>query len=291
MELFRHRSPKDLIYLMPVQIDGEQLPKDKVRILCCDAKGDICSTVIENSVYELANSYAEELKRVHKNYAILSIEIAPGDSVPCAVVASPEQVWALGHLLEHAIKRRKTPDILKKYLKDIIQFGELKREKIKSQHEGVKDYAFTGKTPQVLHRLSYYNGEYIAAPVPIYKAQHRYPLIVLRRLSTNGQTVPNMQSLLTLDSDGDLAIIKLPLETINEAEKDFDEWKKRNKSEGCIVYSLYQDDFIISCLAISELQRRALDLIAQHFAESGHGQRPISTDAQAVLARAKEYIS
>jgi len=290
MGVFRRWSPNDFIYLTSVQMDNESLPEDKIRILCCDAKGELRLVIIENSVYELAKSYAEELERDRKNYAILSLEINPSEYVPCAVSISTEQVWALEHVMEHAVKRRKTPDILKKYLRGIVQIGEVKRGELKSQHEQAKDYLFTGKTPGVLNRLAYYTEESIEVAVPIYKARHHYPLIILQRLPANERTIPGMQGLVTLDSDGDLAIIRLSMEAIDEALKNFEKWKRANKSEGCILYSRYQDGFTISYLEISELQRKALDLIAQHFAETGYGQQPISADAQAVLAKAKEYV-
>jgi len=290
MEFFRHRSPEDLIYLTPVQLDDEHLPKDKVRVLCCNAKGDIRSIAIENSVYELAKGYVEELKHAGRNYAILSVEIASGKYVPQAVAISQEQLWALEHILEHALKKRKIPTVLKKYLREMIQISEHKREELKSQYERVEDYAFAEKTPEVLHRLAYYADECIEAAIPIYKAQQRYPLIVLQRLPANEQTSQDMQRLLTLDSDGDLAIIRLPSETADEAERNFEKWKREREAEGCIILSRYQDGFKIGYLEISQLQRKALDLIVRHFAETGYGQQPISTDAQAVLARAKEYI-
>lgn len=290
MGLLGRHNLKDLVYLVPIQIGNEQLPENNIRMLHCDSKGNIRSAIIENSVYELARSYATQLERAHKNYATLSLEIAPGRSVPWAVEINPEQVWALEHILEHAIKRGEIPAILKKYPKEIIRIGRLKCEELNRDNERVGNFAFSGKTPEVLQRLAYYSEDAIEAAVPIYKAQYRYPLIVLKRLPPNEKTSPEMQRLLTLDSDGDLAITRLPLEAIDEAERNLEEWKRISKSEGCIIYSRHQDSFTISNLEISELQAKALDLIAQHFEETGYGQQPIPTDAQAVLARAKEYI-
>lgn len=290
MGLLGRHNLKDLVYLVPIQIGNEQLPENKIRMLHCDSKGNIRSAIIENSVYELARSYATQLERAHKNYATLSLEIAPGRSVPWTVEISPEQVWALEHILEHAIKRGEIPAILKKYPKKIIRIGRLKCEELNRDNERVGNFVFSGKTPEVLQRLAYYSEDAIEAAVPIYKAQYRYPLIVLKRLPPNEKTSPEMQRLLTLDSDGDLAITRLPLEAIDEAERNLEEWKGINKAEGCIICSRHQDSFIISNLEISELQAKALDLIAQHFEETGYGQQPIPTDAQAVLARAKEYI-
>ena len=290
MGLLGRHNLKDLVYLVPIQIGNEQLPENNIRMLYCNSKGDIRSAIIENSVYELARSYATQLERAHKNYATLSLEIAPGRSVPWAVEITPEQVWALEHILEHAIKRGEIPAILKKYPKEIIRIGRLKCEELNRDNERVGNFVFSGKTPEVLQRLAYYSEDAIEAAVPIYKAQYRYPLIVLKRLPPNEKTSPEMQRLLTLDSDGDLAITRLPLEAIDEAERNLEEWKRISKSEGCIIYSRHQDSFTISNLEISELQTKALDLIAQHFEETGYGQQPIPTDAQAVLARAKEYI-
>lgn len=290
MGLLGRHNLKDLVYLVPIQIGNEQLPENNIRMLHCDSKGNIRSAIIENSVYELARSYATQLERAHKNYATLSLEIAPGRSVPWAVEITPEQVWALEHILEHAIKRGEIPAILKKYPKEIIRIGRLKCEELNRDNERVGNFVFSGKTPEVLQRLAYYSEDAIEAAVPIYKAQYRYPLIVLKRLPPNEKTSPEMQRLLTLDSDGDLAITRLPLEAIDEAERNLEEWKRISKSEGCIIYSRHQDSFTISNLEISELQTKALDLIAQHFEETGYGQQPIPTDAQAVLARAKEYI-
>jgi len=290
MGLLGRHNLKDLVYLVPIQIGNEQLPENNIRMLYCNSKGDIRSAIIENSVYELARSYTTQLERAHKNYATLSLEIAPGRSVPWAVEITPEQVWALEHILEHAIKRGEIPAILKKYPKEIIRIGRLKCEELNRDNERVGNFVFSGKTPEVLQRLAYYSEDAIEAAVPIYKAQYRYPLIVLKRLPPNEKTSPEMQRLLTLDSDGDLAITRLPLEAIDEAERNLEEWKRISKSEGCIIYSRHQDSFTISNLEISELQTKALNLIAQHFEETGYGQQPIPTDAQAVLARAKEYI-
>ncbi len=287
MGLFNRHNPNDVLYLTPIQVENEQLPEDKIRVLYCDAKGNIRSAVIENSVYELAKSYVQERERAHKNYATLSIEITPGKSVPFAVEISSEQVYALGNILEHALKRRKLPDILKKYPKEIIRLGEGKREELKLQHAPAEHDTLSEATPEILNRLADYPEDSIEVAIPIYKAEYRYPLVVLKRLSPTEQTRPNMQRLLILDSDGDLAIIKVPLGTIDEAERAFAKWKKANNSAGCIIYSWYPDDFLMSHMEITEFQRKTLDMITQHFEETGRGEQPISADVQVILARAR----
>lgn len=291
MGLFSRHNSKDVIYLTCIQAENEQLPKDKIRILYCDAKGNVDSAVIESSVYELAKGYIQELERADKYCAILSTEIAPGKSVPVAVEIGSEQADALDSILEHALKRGIIPDILKRYLKEIVRLGEGKRKELVSQYEQARLHTVSEATPEVLRRLAYHPEDGIDVAIPIYKAEYHYPLVVLKRLPPNEHTRPNMQRLLILDSDGDLAIIRVPLEIIDEAEKNLEEWKRKNNSEGCVLCSRYSDSLVMSHMEISEFQREALDLIASHFEETGHGERPISMDAQSVLAKAKTIVS
>ncbi|MFC1938901.1 hypothetical protein ACFLWM_01950 [Chloroflexota bacterium] len=281
----------DVIYLVPIKMGDEQLVETQVRMLCCDEKGNLVTTVIEGSVYELAKSHARELDSARKNYAILGLEIASGQSFPCAVAIDSEQVWALEHILEHALKRGLIPDILKKYIKQIIKLGETKRKELRAQCKPADGGASSETTPEVLQRLAYGVEDTIGVSVPIYKAKHRYPLVVLERLSPDEETAPEIQRVLILDGDGDLAIIRVPLDMIDEAERGFEEWTARYKSEGCIIYSQHPDGLVMSYLETSWFQRKALDLLAQRFEETGRGERPISKDAQEVLSRARARAS
>jgi hypothetical protein len=281
----------DVIYLVPIEMGKEQLTETQVRMLCCDEKGNLVTTIIEGSVYELAKSYAKESQGARKNYAILGLEITPGQSLPCAVTIDAEQVWALEHILEHALKRGLIPDILKKYIKQIIKLGGAKRQELKAQRAPADDGAPSETTPEVLQRLAYGAEDTIEASVPIYKAKHRYPLIILKRLPHDEETKPEIQRALILDGDGDLAIIRVPLGMIDEAERGFEEWRLSTKSEGCIVYSQHPDGLVMSYLETSWFQRKALDMIAQRFEETGRGERPISKDAQEVLIRARAKAS
>lgn len=291
MEYNDRYNHNDVIYLVPIKMGKEQLAETQVRMLCCDEKGNLVTTVIEGSVYELAKGYAEELEGARKNYAILGLEIAPGQSFPCAVTIDSEQVWALEHILEHALKRGLIPDILKKYIKQIIKLGEAKRKELRVQCEPTDGGASSETTPEVLQRLAYGVENTIGVSVPIYKAKHRYPLVVLKRLPSDEETAPEIQRILILDGDGDLAIIRVPLDMIDEAERGFEEWRVRYKSEGCIIYSQHPDGLVMSYLETSWFQRKALDLLAQRFEETGRGERPISKDAQEVLSRARARAS
>ncbi|MBE9482237.1 MAG: hypothetical protein IMY88_01000 [Chloroflexi bacterium] len=290
MRLFRRHRPNDLIYLTPIQLGNEQVPGEKIRMLYCDSKGKVLTAIIENSVYELAKSHAEQFKHANKDYAIISLEIAPSESVPLAVGINPEQVTALERILEHAVGRGVVPDILKKYVKDIIRIGEPRREELKSLHKWAWNNTYSGKTLEALQRLSYYPEDHLEVTMPIYKAQCHYPLIVLKRLTPDELTPSDMQKLLTLDNDGDLVIVRVRLETIDEAERNLEEWERINNLGGCIVCSRHQNSFAINHMEVSELQRKALKSIPKGFEETGFIQQPISADAITVLSRAKQYL-
>lgn len=279
-------SHNDVIYLVPVKMGDEQLSA-QVRMLCCDEGGNLVTVVIESSVYELAKNHAEELASARKNYAILGLEITPGQSFPWAVAINSEQVWALESILEHALKRGLVPDLMKKYIKQIVKLGAGKRKELMTQNAPAESDSPSVNTPEILQRLVYGVEDTIEVSVPIYKARHQYPLVVLKRLAPDEQTEPEMQRILILDNDGDLAIIRVPLEAIDEAERDFETWKVKSKSEGCIIYSRHPDGLVMSYLETSWFQRKALDLIAQRFEETGQEERPISKDAQDVLIRAR----
>ena len=284
-------SHNDVIYLVPVRIGDELLEEAQVRMLCCDARGNLVTAVIQDSVYELARSYAAELESARKNYAILGLEIAPGQSLPLAVAINSEQFWALENILEHALKRSLIPDILKKYIKQIIKLGETKRKELVTQPEPAESNSPPATSPEILRRLAYGVEDTIEVSVPIYKAEHSYPLVLLKRLTPDEKTGPDTQRMLVLDNDGDLAIIRIPSEVVNEAERGFEEWKIEAKSEGCVIYSRRQDGLVMSYLETSWFQRKALELIAQRFEETGRGERPISRDAQEVLMRARARAS
>jgi hypothetical protein len=142
-----------------------------------------------------------------------------------------------------------------------------------------------------MYRLPYYPEEDIEISMPIYKAERRYPLVVLKRVSSNEHTPTHMQRLLILDSDGDLAVIRVPLETFHRAEKDLEKWKKKSGKDACIIYSQHDGGFYIGRKTISKLQRRALDVITKYFEDTGYSQQPVPTDVSTVLSKARGIIS
>ncbi|MEE8419663.1 MAG: hypothetical protein V3S02_06080, partial [Dehalococcoidales bacterium] len=147
------------------------------------------------------------------------------------------------------------------------------------------------KTLRVLDRLPYYSERDMEFSMPIYKAEHSYPLVVLKGLPPDGKNSNDVQRLLVLDSDGDLAIIKMPFKLIVQAEKRLEEWAQKNDIPACTVVARNSKGFNINFLMISQLQRRALDTMARQFEETGSGAQNVSATARKVLVKAGEVCA
>ncbi len=288
--LIRNRL-KEVIFLTQVKAEGERLPQGKIRILYCDAKGNVNSTVTEDSVYQLAKNYIQKLEGDHKYGVILGAEVILGNYVPFAVEISAEQARALERIFEHAITRGVVPYILKKYPKDIIKLGKDQLQEIRKQYEQSRPKDAAKGMPEVLKRLADYPEEGIDVAVPIYKAQYHYPLVILKRLASGEPATKDIQRILILDNEGDLGIIRVPRDILDKAESKLRDWKKKTGKAGYLLYSRDAENLIMSYMEISEFQSKALNTIKRHFAETGRGERPISTAVQGILTKAKGIIS
>ena len=291
MGIFRRNHTNDVLFLMPVRLAGEKLPKSKIRMLYCNAAGKVYASIMNRSVYELAQGNVKRMEHSHKPFATLGLEISPGKFVPTAVEIGTKEVWALEHVLDHALKNGRIPDILKKYLKPIIQMGEASREAALSECKKRRRRIYPAATPRVLDRLPYYPEHDIEFSMPLYKAEYSYPLIVLKHLLLDKNTPYSTQRLLILDSDGDLAIVKISYQLMDKVEKGLKGHNQKNDRNVCAILSKYPDGLDVDYMVISQLQRKALDTITRYFEGTGYRKQSISAVAKTVLARAKDRAS
>ena len=232
----------------------------------------------------------ERMEGSHKSYATLGLEISPCEFIPATVETSTKEVWALEHILEHALRNGRLPDLLKKYLRPIIEHGGARREAILSEYKKRRQ-VYLESTPRVLNRLQYYSERDIEFSMPIYKAEYSYPLIVIKQLLSDERTSHNVQRLLILDSDGDLAVIKSPPNLMTKVKKETKKHSKNNGTNECVIIAKYPKGLVIDSIAISQLQRKALDTITRYFEDTGYGKQPISAAAKKVIAKAKDVVS
>jgi hypothetical protein len=279
MSIFKKNHIKDVLLLQPVRLTSEKRPRRKVRMLCCDASGRVFAALISQVAYEKARDNALAMKQRRKPFATIGLENGSGKYEPALIGISPEEAWALEHILEHALKSGKIPDILKKYLRQIIEHAE----------SSIEIPALA--TPKVLDRLPYYPPGETEISVPIYKATYSYPLIVLKRLPPDEHTSHTDLNLLVLDSDGDLAAIRAPARLVRQAEGEIADNSASGHRDTCLLVSQHADGLAVSYMPISQPQKKALATLVGRFEASGGGKQPMPMAVRAVLSRAKERIS
>jgi hypothetical protein len=127
--------------------------------------------------------------------------------------------------------------------------------------------------------------------VPIYKAAYSYPLIVLKILPPDEHTSPADLKLLVLDSDGDLAAIRVPAMLVNRAEKEISESSVADRRNTCLLVSRRQEGLGVTYMPVSQPQKKALTTLAGYFEANGAGKQPMPVTVRTVLTRARERIA
>lgn len=291
MGIFNRTQPNDVLFLQPVRLADEKMPRGKVKMLYCDASGKVYSSIVSRLVYERARDNAASMAHRRKSFATLGLETGSGQFIPATVEVGQKEVWALEHILEHALKNGRLPDILKKYLKPIIRLDESDREAIISEYRKRRSQAQPEATPRVLERLPYYQEQDIEISMPIYKAEYSYPLIVLKRLPPDEHIPHNTQTLLILDSDGDMAVIKVPTKLVRKMEIELTEHSGKKHGNTCVLISQYPEGYALSYMSISQQQKKALDTLTRYFEETGSSKQPVSIAVRTVITRAKDRVS
>ncbi|MFH1646763.1 MAG: hypothetical protein ABID71_03590 [Chloroflexota bacterium] len=283
-----NRGPNDVVFLQAVRYAREKMPRGKVRMLYCDAAGKVYASVVSRSVYELARDNAARMASSHRSFATVGLESAPGRFIPTTVEIGPDEVWALEHILEHALKNGRLPDILKKHVRPIIRLVEANREAVVAAPSKPRRKTQPVVTPRVLDRLPYYPEHDIEISMPIYKAEYSYPLIVLKGLPRDEQTPPNAGRILVLDADGDIAIVKVPSRLFRSLEKGLSGTEGKSRRPACALVSRQADGLAVSYMTVSQPQKKSLETLTRYFEETGGSKQPISITARAVIVRARE---
>ena len=99
----------------------------------------------------------------------------------------------------------------------------------------------------------------------------------------------NQRRLLLLDSEGDIAVITLPVEQIHKAERKLNNLHKRGK-EGYLICLRKPDGVSIDVMEINDLQRQALDNLTKYFEKTSLGKEPLSDTIKQVLTKARETV-
>ncbi len=291
MGIIKRKQPNDVLFLQPVRLADEKIPRGKVRMLYCDVSGKVYSSIVSRMVYERARDGAAGMAHRRRSFATVGLETAPGQFIPATVEVGQKEVWALEHILEHALKNGILPDILKKYLKSIIRLNESERVTIISEYRKRRRQAQPEATPKVLERLPYYQEDDMEVSMPIYKAEYSYPLIVLKTLSSDGHTPHNTRKLLILDSDGDMAIIEVPTRLVRMMEIELTEHGGKKRGNTCVLILKNPDGYTLSYMSVSRQQKKSLETLTRYFEETGSSKQRVSLSVKSVITRAKDSVS
>jgi hypothetical protein len=290
MQIFNRSKPRDVLFLMPVRMKGEKPSRTRVTMLYCDADGRVYASPISRSAYETARVNTASRQKRNQAFATVGIETSPGDFLPTVIEINEQELWALDHSVEHALRTGRLPDILKRYLKSIIRRGTAYREAIIAEYKQDKTKTRSRVTPKVLNRLPYYRKRDMEISLPIYKAEHSYPLIILKFLP-NKNEVKNQKNLLVLDSDGDLAAIRVPEGLVRGVEKKLEGNKADSRHYVCAVIYQQGRGRKIDYMAISQGQKNALKTITSYYEASGNGKHTVPAAARTVISLAGKRMT
>ncbi|MCJ7606113.1 MAG: hypothetical protein MUO19_08820 [Dehalococcoidales bacterium] len=291
MGMFNSSKPNDVLFLQPVRYAREKMPRNKVRMLYCDASGKLYASVMSRSVYELARRNAASRGGTRMPFATVGLETVPGRFIATAVTISDESAWALDRILEHALSSGTMPDILKKYVKPIIERGSVGREAIIAGRKKRRKETPVPVVPKVLNRLPYYPERDIEISMPIYKASYRYPLVVLKRLQPDAQTTAQEQRLLILDSDGDMAVIKAPRPLIRKMDLELASEEKKNGRPTRALIMKNGEYMNVEYLPVSQEQYKSLETLTRYYEQTGNSKSRVSNAVQTMLTRAKDALA
>ena len=289
MPLFHQNRPNHSLLLMPVRLGNERWPKNKVRLLSCDAEGNLFTQLVGRSTYQRIRKETQYMEVSQNNYATIYWDTGASRPMPLVVKIEENESWALNRILEHALRDTVIPDVLRRYPEEIIKLGDSKRRELSIEKTRDTHKTTSSTSSKVLNRLPYYRKDDVEVSIPIYKVEYAFPLIVLKQLPPAKNTLSSQQRLLVLDSDGDLTVTTLPFELIDKAERKRIRLQRRGK-EGYLICLQKPKGISVDIMEMSELQRLALENVTQYFEETSGGKQPLSGAVRTVLNKARKTI-
>jgi len=289
MPLFHQNKPNHSLLLMPVRLGNERWPKNKVRLLSCDAEGNLFTQLVGRSTYQRIRKETQYMEVSQNNYATIYWDTGASRPMPLVVKIEENESWALNRILEHALRNTTIPDVLRRYPEEIIKLGDSKRRELLREKTRATHKTTSSTSSKVLNRLPYYRKDDVEVSIPIYKVEYAFPLIILKQLPPAKNTPSNQQKLLVLDSDGDLIVTTLPLELIDKAERKRIRLQRRGK-EGYLICLQKPKGISVDIMEISELQRLALENVTRYFEETSGGKQPLSGAIRTILSKVRKTV-
>ena len=279
------------MFLLPVQIGDEVISDGRVRILCCTSKAELTTILIDGSTYDIVKSYIWEMENGNRKYAMVGVEVNPGNYLPVPVYIDSEHLTALENIAEHAVTRRVVPWVLRKYVKHIIALGNVGSRELPDNiiiGDHIDMSATSYEMLAAINKKDVRDGIVPEGAVPVYKARYSFPAVILKKVQESADS--GLQRVLILDSDGDLAVSKVPARLLEAKERELDRASISENTQWCITYTQKGDGYIFSHLMLNRLQQQALETIVLRYEKTGSGERPLPPDACEILSRANNIL-
>ena len=285
MVMSQRKQPGDVLFLQTVRYEHEKMPRNKIRMLYLDTKGNVYASLMSKSVYESAVRGLQNGSQCP--YATIGIKSSSGKFVPVIVEIREEEAWALERILEHTLSIGKVPDVLKKYIAPIIAYGSAIREKVISTSRKRGNKNLFPETPEELERLPYYREEDMGISMPLYKARYVPPLVVLKRLNSKDGTPAGNQRLLILDREGDMAVINVPTMLVRKMELELIQEENQGRKATRAILEPEGNSFTVNYLPVTREQQRSLEVLTRNYEQTGNARQHVTVAVKTVLSKAR----
>jgi len=90
------------------------------------------------------------------DFATIYWDTGTSRPTPLVVKIGENEIWALNHILEHALRDAIIPDVLRTYPEEIIKLGDSKRRELLIEKTRDTHKTTSSTSSKVLNRLPYY---------------------------------------------------------------------------------------------------------------------------------------
>ncbi len=290
-------SPRDWLYLSMFEGKGKSVPKGHTEVLLANCTGELTTALVDSVVCDRlkANIWSEP-------WAALCLELTRRTYISFTVAIDDDTSDALNEILRLVFKQEPTghnwtahvtiPDYLTNHIQKAIGLGQDERDTTRrGLEERVKPLLSSAPAPPDLEQFVldttalqvHGSGFTVHKLIQLQKNKIADPSIILGRLHPDELTLPGLQKLLVLDSDGDLACSWVKTSTIDSAEENLKRFVKAKRKPGVIAMSDVEQGLMTMPLTVTRSQEKTLQEMKTHWGKTGYPPVEIPDDIRVLL--------
>lgn len=306
MGLFKRKKHNALLYIAPIDIEGETTDEDKTGMLYCDEDGQLVTSTLDTAIVDwmeaTLNQMVLEGKSEQKGIAWVQIRGIGIKEQPATVPIeiSSQESNAIGQIIQMAQQgHSQIPAPLKAYVRSMVLKGEQQRKKLEQQYQEGIERAVEDTVPEIvekLEHLSFTEKKEIKIELkPKFtkpystEADLVFPVIMLEWLDPLQDTPPNKERLLVLDAEEDLAILRVDKGDAEEAKQFFDIECRKRYPNSCLAHVLTMTNAGLTSFPLEIRRTQELELVKlkEDFFRTGQAPTDISLEISTIIAKAK----